>query len=144
MTQPRTFEPKSAFGRKGAATDKTDAAATHRPHRPGRPGPRHGHPVGDAYFRGIHQYAADKGFVVTATDDLIRRARTGSLIWMTFGLACCAIEMQMAMPRYAAERFGFRQSFNIGIWGLSRPSASAVLRQSIQEDACDGSDLQWS
>jgi hypothetical protein len=93
MTQPRTFEPKSAFGRKGAATDKTDAAATHRPHRPERPGPRHGHPVGDAYFRGIHQYAADKGFVVTATDDLIRRARTGSLIWMTFGLACCAIEM---------------------------------------------------
>jgi hypothetical protein len=50
----------------------------------------------------------------------------------------------MTMPRYAAERFGFRQSFNIGIWGLSRPSASAVLRQSIQEDACDGSDLQWS
>jgi len=29
-------------------------------------------------------------------------------MWMTFGLACCAIEMmQMAMPRYDAERFGF-------------------------------------
>jgi len=28
---------------------------------------------------------------------------------MTFGLACCATEMlQMAMPRYDAERFGFR------------------------------------
>jgi NADH-quinone oxidoreductase subunit B len=27
---------------------------------------------------------------------------------MTFGLACCAIEMmQMSMPRYDAERFGF-------------------------------------
>jgi hypothetical protein len=50
----------------------------------------------------------------------------------------------MAMPRYDAERFGFCQGFNIGIEGLSRPSASAVLRQSIQEDACDGSDLQWS
>ena len=30
------------------------------------------------------------------------------MMWMTFGLACCAIEMmQMAMPRYDAERFGF-------------------------------------
>jgi len=28
---------------------------------------------------------------------------------MTYGLACCATEMlQMAMPRYDAERFGFR------------------------------------
>jgi NADH-quinone oxidoreductase subunit B len=30
-------------------------------------------------------------------------------MWMTFGLACCAVEMmQMSMPRYDAERFGFR------------------------------------
>jgi NADH-quinone oxidoreductase B subunit len=29
-------------------------------------------------------------------------------MWMTFGLACCAVEMmQMSMPRYDAERFGF-------------------------------------
>jgi NADH:ubiquinone oxidoreductase subunit B-like Fe-S oxidoreductase len=40
---------------------------------------------------------------MTATDDLIRRAPTGSLMRMTFGLACCAIKLQMAMPRYAAE-----------------------------------------
>ncbi len=27
---------------------------------------------------------------------------------MTFGLACCAVEMmQMSMPRYDGERFGF-------------------------------------
>jgi NADH-quinone oxidoreductase subunit B len=39
---------------------------------------------------------------------LIAWARTGSLMWMQFGLACCAIEMmQMSMPRYDAERFGF-------------------------------------
>ncbi len=50
----------------------------------------------------------DKGFLVTSTDDLIQWARTGSLMWMTFGLACCAVEMmQMSMPRYDAERFGF-------------------------------------
>ena len=51
---------------------------------------------------------ADKGFLVAAADDLIAWARTGSLMWMQFGLACCAIEMmQMAMPRYDVERFGF-------------------------------------
>jgi NADH-quinone oxidoreductase subunit B len=34
-------------------------------------------------------------------------ARSGSLMWMTFGLACCAIEqMQVSMPRYDIERFG--------------------------------------
>ena len=39
---------------------------------------------------------------------LITWARTGSLMWMTFGLACCAIEMmQASMPRYDLERFGF-------------------------------------
>jgi len=49
-----------------------------------------------------------RAFFVTANDDLITWARTGSLMWMTFGLACCAVEMmQMSMPRYDAERFGF-------------------------------------
>jgi NADH-quinone oxidoreductase subunit B len=62
----------------------------------------------DPFFAGLSGELADKGFLVTASDDLIIWARTGSLMWMTFGLACCAIEMmQMSMPRYDAERFGF-------------------------------------
>ena len=50
---------------------------------------------------------SDKGFFVTSAEALVSWARTGSLHWMTFGLACCAIEMmQTSMPRYDLERFG--------------------------------------
>jgi NADH-quinone oxidoreductase subunit B len=49
----------------------------------------------------------DKGFIVTSTEDVINWARTGSLHWMTFGLACCAVEMMhTSMPRYDLERLG--------------------------------------
>ena len=72
--------------------------------------PSSGKPLGPTrpMFDELRHQLADKGFLVTASDDLITWARTGSLMWMTFGLACCAIEMmQMSMPRYDAERFGF-------------------------------------
>src|SRR5436190_590809 len=83
--------------------------------------PRTGKPVGadDGYFTGLNDELADKGFLVTATDDLITWARTGSLMWMTFGLACCAVEMmQMSMPRYDAERFGFAPTAEALLYGV--------------------------
>ena len=62
----------------------------------------------DPFFDGVSQTLADKGFVTASVDDLITWARTGSLMWMTFGLACCAVEMmQASMPRYDLERYGF-------------------------------------
>ncbi|PST21652.1 NADH-quinone oxidoreductase subunit B [Rhizobium sp. JAB6] len=64
-------------------------------------------PSGDPFLGWIDSELADKGFLVTSTDELVTWARTGSLMWMTFGLACCAIEMmQMSMPRYDVERIG--------------------------------------
>jgi NADH-quinone oxidoreductase subunit B len=61
----------------------------------------------DPFFDGVSQRLADKGFVTASVDDLITWARTGSLMWMTFGLACCAVEMiQTSMPRYDLERYG--------------------------------------
>ena len=62
----------------------------------------------DPFFDGVSQQLADKGFITAGVDDLITWARTGSLMWMTFGLACCAVEMmQASMPRYDLERYGF-------------------------------------
>ena len=44
--------------------------------------PRTGKPVGadDPFFSGINHELSDKGFIVTAADDLITWARTGSLM----------------------------------------------------------------
>ena len=62
----------------------------------------------DPYLRQMNLELQDKGYLVASADALINWARTGSLMWMTFGLACCAVEMmQLSMPRYDAERFGF-------------------------------------
>src|ERR1700737_1174233 len=61
----------------------------------------------DPYFKALQAEMADKGFLVTSSEALVNWARTGSLMWMTFGLACCAVEMmQASMPRYDLERFG--------------------------------------
>jgi len=60
----------------------------------------------DAGARAINDALQDKGFLVTSSADVINWARTGSLHWMTFGLACCAVEMMhTSMPRYDLERF---------------------------------------
>jgi NADH-quinone oxidoreductase subunit B len=67
----------------------------------------------DAILRSVADEMQDKGFVVANLDKLVNWARTGSLWPMTFGLACCAIEMmQTAASRYDLDRFGifFRPS----------------------------------
>ncbi|MEO7410239.1 MAG: NADH-quinone oxidoreductase subunit B family protein [Sphingomicrobium sp.] len=58
-------------------------------------------------FLAMRKQLDEKGFLVASLDDLATWARTGSLWWMTFGLACCAVEMiHVNMPRYDLERFG--------------------------------------
>ncbi len=49
--------------------------------------PATGQPVGarDPFFLEMNNELADKGFLVTSTDELINWARQGSLMWMTFG-----------------------------------------------------------
>ena len=75
----------------------------------GRAGVEGGHDVraDDPFYAGLSDHLADKGYFTARADDLIAWARTGSLMGMTFGLACCAVEMMQAgNPRYDLERFG--------------------------------------
>jgi NADH-quinone oxidoreductase subunit B len=64
-------------------------------------------PAQDAVLNQVVDQMAEKGFVVAQIDRLVTWARTGSLWPMTFGLACCAVEMIHAyMSRYDLDRFG--------------------------------------
>lgn len=61
----------------------------------------------DEFVARLGQEVQDKGFVVTQADKLFDWARTGSLWPMTFGLACCAVEMiHSYMSRYDLDRMG--------------------------------------
>ena len=65
--------------------------------------------AGEPFSRGLN----GEGFLVTESEKLIKWARTGSLWPMTFGLACCAVEMMhTGASRYDLDRFGavFRPS----------------------------------
>lgn len=58
-------------------------------------------------MKGIQEALSGQGFFVTSLDKMIRWAQTGSLWPMTFGLACCAVEMMHAYAsRYDLDRFG--------------------------------------
>jgi len=63
---------------------------------------------------GIDDLLQGQGYLLTSVKRLVNWARGGSVWPMSFGLACCAVEMmQCAASRYDLDRFGA---------GLFRPS----------------------
>jgi NADH-quinone oxidoreductase subunit B len=64
-------------------------------------------------MEGVTRELNENGFLLTTVNDVVGWARAGSLWPMTFGLACCAVEMMhAAASRYDLDRFGtmFRPS----------------------------------
>ena len=65
------------------------------------------------FLERVQQGLSSDGFLLTNLNDLVNWARAGSMWPMTFGLACCAVEMMhAAASRYDMDRFGvvFRPS----------------------------------
>lgn len=63
--------------------------------------------------KGLYKDLNTKGYVLTSMDKVVAWAQSNSMWPMTFGLACCAVEMmQAAASRYDMDRFGmlFRPS----------------------------------
>ena len=60
--------------------------------------PRQAAPIGpgpeqDAILKAVGDEITNRGFVIASADKLFNWARSGSLWPMTFGLACCSVEM---------------------------------------------------
>ncbi len=85
---------------------------------------------------GIEQKTGNMGFITTSLESAINWSRTNSLWPMTFGLACCAIEMMaMQASNYDMSRFGMelmraspRQSDLMIVAGRVTQKMGPVLR----------------
>ncbi|HIH2762724.1 MAG TPA: NuoB/complex I 20 kDa subunit family protein [Candidatus Azoamicus sp. MARI] len=85
---------------------------------------------------GIDEKLQTAGFITTNVDKVINWARTGSLWPMTFGLACCAVEMmQTGASRFDLDRFGIifrpspRQSDLMIVAGTLTNKMASALRK---------------
>jgi NADH-quinone oxidoreductase subunit B len=85
--------------------------------------------------------AADEGILFTTLDKAVNWARKSSIWPMSFGLACCAIEMMsMAASRYDVARFGSevfrgspRQSDLMIIAGRVSQKMAPVIKQLYEQ-----------
>src|SRR4030066_1188072 len=82
----------------------------------------------------------EKGFITTTVDSVVNWTRTGSLWPMTFGLACCAVEMMQAgASRYDLDRFGIvfrpspRQSDLMIVAGTPCDKMGAAVRKAYDQ-----------
>lgn len=89
---------------------------------------------------------SNRGFILSKIDDVIAWARSNSLWPMSFGLACCAVEMmQAATSRYDLDRFGLlfrpspRQSDLMIVAGTLTNKMAPALRRVYDQMA----DPKW-
>jgi NADH-quinone oxidoreductase subunit B len=90
---------------------------------------------------GEDSFATDQGILFTQLDKLVNWARRSSIWPMSFGLACCAIEMMsLAASRFDLARFGAevfrgspRQSDLMIIAGRVSQKMAPIIRQLYEQ-----------
>ena len=90
----------------------------------------------DQILNAVSDEIVNRGFVIASADKLFNWARSGSLWPMTFGLACCAVEMMhSAASRYDMDRYGMlfrpspRQSDVMIVAGTLTNKMASALRK---------------
>ncbi|KAI1879181.1 hypothetical protein JX265_002135 [Neoarthrinium moseri] len=114
-----------------STTNKKDATSVASHRATGLAGPRKEVPLpSQEGTKGVVQYA------LTTLDQVANWARQSSLWPMTFGLACCAVEMMhLSTPRYDQDRLGIifraspRQSDVMIVAGTLTNKMAPALRQ---------------
>ncbi|MEO5345214.1 MAG: NADH-quinone oxidoreductase subunit B [Magnetococcus sp. YQC-9] len=96
--------------------------------------------LNDPFVQGVAQEVGERGFLLTSVDTLANWARTSSMWPMTFGLACCAVEMMQAgASRYDLDRFGIvfrgspRQSDVMIVAGTLTNKMAPALRKLYEQ-----------
>lgn len=76
------------------------------------------------------------GYILTSVDDMLGKVRSNSMWYLSFGLACCAVEMMhAAASRYDMDRFGImpraspRQADLMIVAGTLTNKMAAALRK---------------
>lgn len=111
----------------GIASEKKDPPIVHGPETMGK-----GTPLPEKVF----QEYSEKGYMLAKLDDVFDWAQSNSIWPMTFGLACCAVEMMhTAASRYDLDRIGSifraspRQSDAIIVAGTLTNKMAPALRK---------------
>ena len=89
----------------------------------------------------IHpERTGESGILLTKLEDAVNWSRQNSLWWLTFGLACCAIEMMcLNTSKYDMERFGImprntpRQSDLMLVAGTVTKKMAPMVKQLYEQ-----------
>jgi NADH-quinone oxidoreductase subunit B len=90
----------------------------------------------DVLLQSLDESLVKRPFLLTSLDQMVAWAQSGSIWPMSFGLACCAVEMmQTAAPRYDLDRHGLvfraspRQSDLMIVAGTLTNKMAPILRR---------------
>ncbi|KAL0869381.1 hypothetical protein ABMA27_007622 [Loxostege sticticalis] len=138
LSTPDASKPQNASARFAITQGFRQASSKSRKHPPVPPHQNKADVPGEfRKYSPFHYPGQSKGeWVVARLDDLLNWGRKNSIWPLTFGLACCALEMMhYAAPRYDMDRYGMvfrgtpRQTDVIIVAGTVTNKMAPILRK---------------